>query len=299
MRATLLGTGCPAVDPKRCGAATLIANAEASILIDCGSGTTQRLVEAGTRGADMDALLLTHLHSDHLVDLYQLIVSGWHQGRDRPWHIYGPAPVIAHVKAVMALWEDERSQRIAFEQRPSATGLSVETHEIIGGSTVTIGGIEIEVVAVDHAPVTPALGFVFRSQHRTIVHSGDTRRCPALIEAGFGADLLIHEVYLHREMTPIPGIRDQATIDATASYHTLSSEVGGVATAMQAKALALTHFVPPAFDRRALLVEVAETYSGPVFVGEDLMTFDLERGDVSWRDLHARLLAPAQQTDST
>src|SRR3546814_8928748 len=86
---------------------------------DLGSGVTQRLVAAGTPGRALDALLLTHLHSDHLVDLYQLIVSSWHQGRDRPLPVYGPPGTRRYVEGLMALWEPELSLRIAHEKRPS------------------------------------------------------------------------------------------------------------------------------------------------------------------------------------
>src|SRR3546814_6522148 len=90
MEIVFLGTGCPVVSTERYGPAQLILADNAKILVDCGSGVTQRLVAAGTPGRALDALLLTHLHSDHLVDLYQLIVSSWHQGRDRPLPVYGP-----------------------------------------------------------------------------------------------------------------------------------------------------------------------------------------------------------------
>ena len=142
----------------------------------------------------------------------------------------------------------------------------------------------------DHGPVAPAYGFVLRSAGKVAVLSGDTGVCEALIEAGRGADLLVHEVYLHREMVLVPGLRDAATVSATASYHTLSGEVGEVARRMGAAALALTHFVPPDFDRAALLAEVAGSYHGPVFVGEDLMSFDLASGDVTLGAFRARVL---------
>src|SRR3546814_1184653 len=74
MEIVFLGTGCPVVSTERYGPAQLILADNAKILVDCGSGVTQRLVAAGTPGRALDALLLTHLHSDHLVDLYQLIV---------------------------------------------------------------------------------------------------------------------------------------------------------------------------------------------------------------------------------
>ncbi|MEO1329729.1 MAG: MBL fold metallo-hydrolase [Pseudomonadota bacterium] len=288
MRIILLGTGCPAVHPERGGAAQLVAGRDAAALVDVGSGATQALVAAGLPGARLDALFVTHLHSDHLVDLYQLIVSSWHQGRDRPWRIFGPEGLRAFVDATMAVWAEERAQRIAFERRPSIVGLEVEVIEIGPGERVPLGDLVFTAVEVDHQPVAPAFGFIVEDGARKAVLSGDTRACAALIEAGRGADLLVHEVFLHREMTPLPGVRDADTIAAVASYHTLSSEVGQVARDMGAAALALTHFVPPAFDRGALLAEVAESYPGPIFVGEDGMAFDLATGEIRWRGLEAR-----------
>ena len=90
MLLTLLGTGCPKVDHKRFGPSNLVSTKKANILIDCGSGVTQRLEEIKISTADIDALVLTHLHSDHVVDFYQLIISSWHSYRKKPWKIYGP-----------------------------------------------------------------------------------------------------------------------------------------------------------------------------------------------------------------
>ena len=290
MKITLLGTGCPVAHPRRGGAATLVETAEARVLIDCGSMVTQRLIEAGCRGAGLDALLVSHLHSDHLVDFYQLVVSSWHQGRAAPWAVHCPETVIPVIEATMAAWQSERALRIAFEQRPTATGLAVNCETLGPGRRIAIGDLEIEPVLVDHGPIVPAYGFVLRSGGKTAVLSGDTGVCEALVAAGQGANLLVHEVYLHRQMPLVAGRRSAATVAATSSYHTLSDEVGDVARRMGVGALALTHFVPPDFDRAALLAEVAESYDGPVFVGEDLMGFDLASGDVTLGDFRARLV---------
>ena len=289
MRVTLLGTGCPVAHPRRAGPAVLVEAEDARVLIDCGSMVTQRLIAAGCPGAAVDALLVTHLHSDHLVDFYQLVVSSWHQGRAAPWIVHCPEPVVPVVEATMTAWREERALRVAHERRPSATGLGVTCRVLAPGRAINIGGLEVEPVLVDHAPVTPAYGFVFRSAGKCAVLSGDTRVSEALIAAGRGADLLVHEVFLHREMRPLEGRRSEETIAAVASYHTLSSEVGEVARRMGAGALALTHFVPPDFDRGALLAQAGEQFEGPIFIGEDLMSFDLARGEVAWREFRARL----------
>ena len=114
MELTLLGTGCPSVDYKRYGSANIVLTRHVKILVDCGSGVTQRLKEANISSANIDALFLTHLHSDHVVDLYQLIISSWHSYRIKPWKIYGPKGTKKFVKKIMDAFKDERMLRISY-----------------------------------------------------------------------------------------------------------------------------------------------------------------------------------------
>ncbi len=277
MRVTLLGTGCPVVSTERFGPAQVLRHGSSSVLVDCGSGVTQRLLAAGLSGRDLDALLLTHLHSDHIVDLFQLIISSWHQGRDRPQRVLGPRGTRAYVDGLMSLWRPELEQRIAHEARPSTAALKVEVTEIEAGQQLEIGGFGVQVVEVEHRPVKQAFGFVFApagGRGPRIVLSGDTRRCAALVAAARGADVLVHEVMVHREMPVIEGVRTAEGLANVASYHTLSDQVGEIATEAGVGCLVLTHFVPPACDRQALLDEVAADFAGPILIGEDLMTVD-------------------------
>lgn len=280
---TLLGTGCPAVHPERHGAAQLIETDNAKLLVDCGSGVSQQLVAAGTRGADIDALLITHYHSDHLVDFYQLIISSWHQGRSRPWQIHAPSPVIAHLKKQMAAWRDERELRIAFEKRPNgAAAFELECHELRPGPFSVGHGLTAEAILVDHAPVIPAYGFRFSDREATFVFSGDTRPCAAIEDASRGVDLLVHEVFIHNQMPLSPGTRTPETIKTVASYHTLPEDLAKLAARANVRALALTHFVPPVFDHDQLLSQMSAHYSGPIIVGEDLMRIAVADRRVMW-----------------
>ncbi len=277
MRVTLLGTGCPVVSTERFGPAQVLRHGSSNVLVDCGSGVTQRLLAAGLSGRDLDALLLTHLHSDHIVDLFQLIISSWHQGRDRPQRVLGPRGTRAYVDGLMSLWRPELEQRIAHEARPSTAALKVEVTEIEAGQQLEIGGFGVQVVEVEHRPVKQAFGFVFApagGRGPRIVLSGDTRRCAALVAAARGADVLVHEVMVHREMPVIEGVRTAEGLANVASYHTLSDQVGEIATEAGVGCLVLTHFVPPACDRQALMDEVAADFAGPILIGEDLMTVD-------------------------
>ena len=276
MRLTLLGTGCPVVSVERYGPAQVVQFRDTAVLVDCGSGVTQRLLAAGCPGRDLDAILLTHLHSDHIVDLFQLVVSSWHQGRDRPQRLFGPPGTKTYVEGLMALWWPELEQRIAHEKRPSNRALEVQVTEFGPGPLWEGDGLRVTAVEVDHRPVKHAFGFLFEAAGRRLVLSGDTRRCPALIEAARGAELLVHEVFVHRDLPVVEGLRTRETVYNVAAYHTLSSEVGKIATEAEVGCLVLTHFVPPACDRDALLAEVAADFAGPVVLGEDLMRFRLD-----------------------
>ncbi len=278
---TLLGTGCPVVSLERAGPAQLVSLGERHLLIDCGSGVTQRLLAAGVPGRKIDALLLTHLHSDHLVDLFQLVISSWHQGRERPWQVFGPPGTKRYVEGLMTLWQPELAQRIAYERRPSTASLEVEVTEIAAGWRLDLDGLEATAFDVEHHPVKHAFGFHCAGGGRRLVVSGDTRRCAALIEAARGADLLLHEVFVHREMPVVAGVRSAETVANVAAYHTLATEVGKIATEAGVGALCLTHIVPPAAGRAALLAEVMADFKGPTLLGEDLMRIDLVTHQVS------------------
>ncbi len=179
----------------------------------------------------------------------------------------------------MALWASERAQRIAYEQRPSTKALEIEVEEVESGdapeTVFDLDGLTIAAFRVDHRPVRHAFGFVCEAPGERLVISGDTRRCDALAEAAQGADLLLHEVFIHRDMPVIEGGRTAAGVANIASYHTCSSEVGKIAAEAAVGALMLTHFAPPDCDRDALLAEVAGDFAGPVIVGEDLMAYDV------------------------
>ncbi len=281
---TLLGAGCPSVDTERYGPAALVrVGDEARVLVDCGSGVTQRLLEAGCPGCDIDALLLTHLHSDHIVDLFQLVISSWHQARDRPHRVFGPPGTKGYIDRLMDLWKPELEQRIAHEVRPSTKALEVEVVEFGEGEILRLGGLVVRAVEVQHQPVKHTYGFIFDDGRSKLAISGDTTYCPALIEAARGADLLLHEVFIHRDMTTIAKFRTEETIRNVASYHTLSDVVGKVASEAAAKCLMLTHFAPPRFDKQALLAEICRDFAGPVVIGEDLMAFDVGAQRLSYR----------------
>ena len=108
---------------------------------------------------------------------------------------------------------------------------------------------------------------------------------PSLADAARGADLLVCEVFVDREMQPTEGVRSPETIAALRSYHMVPKEVAAVAKEAGSKALALTHLVPPSANRAALVAEIRETYPGPVILGEDLMAVDVAARTIAFPGL--------------
>ena len=271
MELTLLGTGCPSVDYKRFGPSNLVSTKLAKILVDCGSGITQRLHELKVSSADIDVLLFTHLHSDHAVDLYQLIISSWHSYRIKPWKIYGPKGTKKFVKKIMDAWADERKLRISYESRASAKAFDIQVTEFKSIGNIKIKDLSIKYFEVDHKPVKYAYGFCFKNKNKKLTISGDTRPCENLMKYAQKADVLLHEVFIEGEILQINKMRTKKTLHNVQSYHTTSTQVGKVAFIARAKKLVLTHFVPTRFNKNNLKKVVKKDFGKDPIIGEDLM----------------------------
>ncbi|MDC6448344.1 MBL fold metallo-hydrolase [Alphaproteobacteria bacterium] len=275
MELTLLGTGCPSVDHKRFGPSNIVTTKKTKILIDCGSGVTQRLHQLQVSSAEIDALLFTHLHSDHVVDLYQLIISSWHSYRIKPWKIYGPKGTKKFVKKIMDAWSDERKLRISYEARASAKAFDIDIIEFKSVGNIKIKDINIKYFEVDHKPVKYAYGFCFTNKNKKLTISGDTKPCENLMKYAQKSDLLLHEVFIEGEIKEINKMRTKKTLHNVQSYHTTSSEVGKVAFITQSKKLVLTHFVPTRFNKNNLKKVVKKDFGKDPIIGEDLLTIKI------------------------
>ena len=275
MKLTLLGTGCPSVDHKRFGPANLISTKKTKILVDCGSGITQRLHQLNISLAEIDVLLFTHLHSDHAVDLYQLIISSWHSYRVKPWKIYGPKGTKKFVKKIMDAWAEERKLRISYESRASAKAFEMQVTEFKSIGSIKIKDVNIKYFEVDHKPVKYAYGFCFTNNSKKLTISGDTRPCENLMKYAQKSDVLLHEVFIEGEILQTNKMRTKKTLHNVQSYHTTSKQVGKVAFISKAKKLVLTHFVPTRFNKNNLKKIVKKDFGKDPVIGEDLMTIKI------------------------
>ena len=270
---TLLGTGCPSPSHLRYGPSSLVSYEGTNYLIDAGSGVTQRLSEAGIKPGEIDYFFITHLHSDHIVDLYQLFISGWHTGRETKFKVFGPKGLKSHFDKIFEAYKEELDLRKEWEKRPNVEGLAYEITEINDELKIELDNATIESVKVDHHPVDPAFGYKFILGPKNIIFSGDTRYCEVLEKSSKHADILVHEVFVGLDYDPVRMSSD--TIENISDYHTTPEEIGVLASNASVKKLVLNHFVPPVFDEDVLVERIAKHFDGEIVVGKDLMQFDI------------------------
>ena len=271
MELLLLGTGCPKVDYKRFGPSSLVSTNKTKILVDCGSGVTQRLDQSKISSAKIDALFLTHLHSDHVVDLYQLIISSWHSYKMNPWKIYGPKGTKKFVKKLMNTWKDERELRIKYEARQSNEAFKINVIEFGSIGNISIKDIKVRYFEVDHKPVKYAYGFNFFHKNKKLTISGDTRPCENIMKYGQLSNVLLHEVFIDGEIGSISKMRTSKTLHNVRNYPPPSNIVGKVAKLTKCKKLVLNHLVPTKFNETKLKKIVKKDFGKNPIIGKDLL----------------------------
>jgi ribonuclease Z len=273
VKLTLLGTGSPLPSPDRAGPATLVQPAGGgAILADCGRGVVMRLAGAGVLPAQLSAVLLTHLHSDHLSDLNDVVTTHWVMSPSGaapvPLRVVGPPgtrDVVDAVRAMLAL-----DERYRLDHHADLTGPPVlDVTEVEPGDTLDVAGCTVSVHRTDHRPVSPTVGYrVTDADGRVAALAGDTVPCPELDELCRDADLYVQTVVRADLVRLVPNARLQDILD----YHSTVEQAAETAARAGAKTLVLTHYVPPLVPGtedqwRAL---AAAHFGGEIVLGDDL-----------------------------
>lgn len=266
---TLLGTGSPMVDPNRAGPSTLITAGGQTFLVDCGRGVLMRAAAAGVAAPMLTALLLTHLHSDHINDLSDIITSRWIGTLDpNPLPIIGPPGTRAVVEATLAALAPDISYRI--HHHPDITEPpDVQVHEFTEGEVWDTSGVRITVAPTDHRPVEPTIAFRVEHDGASVVLAGDTVPCASLDALTRGADALVHTVIRKDLVEKMPAQRIRDILD----YHSSVEQAAATAARAGVGTLVLTHYVPALVPGqedqwRAL---AATEFDGRIELGDDLL----------------------------
>lgn len=272
IKVTLLGTGTPAVRAHRSGPSTMVQAGGETLLFDVGRGAVLRLQQAGVRFDEVDEVFLTHLHSDHLVGLPDLWLSGWVLGRrNQSLKIrgpYGTKLLLEHLALAFSYDIDIRSNGSA---KLPVGGVETIVTEISEGVVYQKNGVSVTAFGVDHDPVKPAFGFRVDYGGRSVVISGDTLYSRNLIKHAQGVDVLIHEVAYANEME-----RKNPFYEYIVSTHTTPQEAAKIFSETKPRLAVYTHVITWDVSSDAELVpETKKTYSGEVVVGEDLMVIEI------------------------
>ena len=243
----ITGTGVPHLAPGRAGPGVLVRTPETALQFDAGRATSLRLCEARMQPQDLDALVVTHHHSDHLTGLVDLVFARWLQS---PLG-YTPLPIVApigpstrYVERMLDPWEDDIAVRMEHLDRldgpaPEVIGFpaSPDAREVWRNSDVRVLSR-----MVHHEPVTPAVAYRAETPDGAVVISGDTIACDEVAELSEGARVLVHEACRPGAMKSL--IEAVPTLARIASYHADTSEVGALAKRAGVATLVLTHLIP-------------------------------------------------------
>ncbi len=295
----LCGAGGPLPDPQRAGPCTAVLAGKRLFVVDAGDGASRNLALMSLPPARIEAVFLTHYHSDHIDGLGELMLQRWvGSGSAAPLPVHGPVGVEQVVGGFMQAYRLDQGYRTAHH------GAAVAPPSGFGGQALTFTAaadqpdlvlidepdLKVTAFPVRHDPVSPAVGYAFTYKGRRVVISGDTAPSQRVEAAAKGADLLVHEglapnlVALQRQAALTVGRGRLAKIFSDIpGYHTTPEQAAAIAQRAQVRMLLLTH-VTPALPIGALegpyLGQARKIFHGPIRVGRDGDFISLPAGSV-------------------
>lgn len=293
----LCGAGSPFPDDKRSGPCTAVVAGRRLFIFDSGSGASRNIARMRLNAGQIEALFLTHYHSDHIDGLGELMLQRWIQRTARePLPVHGPEGLEKVLQGFNDAYTLDKGYRTAHHGEavaPSAGfGGVARPFELPAdsGRAILIDEPDLQIVAfaVNHGPIHPAVGYRIRYKDRSVVISGDTSKNAAVAREAQGVDLLLHEA-----LSPqLLGLLEQGFRQAgrqnlakimhdVLNYHTTPEEAAEIAQAAGVKALVFNHIVPPlplsGLDP-VFLQRAEQIYTGPLHIGLDGDWFTLPAG---------------------
>lgn len=256
LTALVCGSRSPLPHPRRAETCILINAGGSYYVIDVGDGSASNLRSYGVNLGKIKAVLLTHLHSDHISDLADIHLGTWvAQSRTKRLDVYGPSGVEFVTKGF------EDAYKLDFKYRNEHHGDEVAPINIVGFDphpvdllnpvVINENGLKVTAFKVPHDPVKPALGYRFDFKGRSIVISGDTSYSENLITYAKDADVLFHEAQANHILEIMKGVANKAgnpltakVLDDITTYHTTPKDAAKVANLANVDHLVFYHLTP-------------------------------------------------------
>ncbi len=270
MDIVLTGTGSPIPDANRAGPSSLVKAGDTHVLVDAGRGVVMRMAGAGSLPMFLSGVMITHLHSDHVCALNDVITTHWVMSQgNATLAIYGPPGIAQFVERQMAALEPDIGYRIAHHDLLT-NGPLLDVTELDPGDSATIGDVSITTAATAHEPVSPTIGYRFEHDGSSAALVGDTIPCDGVDSLVAGVDAYVQTV-IRRDL--VEAIAHPMMTDIL-DYHSGVIDAAQTAARGNAKRLVLTHLVPsPTPDQYPeWIARAAEHFDGEIVIGDDLTT---------------------------
>ncbi len=277
----ITGTGCPVPSPDRAGPGVLVTVGDLALQFDVGRSTVQRLAGAGLWPTDLDAVFLTHHHSDHVVGLADLVLTRWVMDRtdEAPvLPVVAPAgPTARFAGHVLDGWEEDVDVRRSHSGRTTFPTIEVVPFPTPPAPTEVWASGDVRVLAsgVRHEPVPGAVGYRIETPDGVVAISGDTRVCDEVAVLARDVDVLVHEAMRFQPIEALPPHR-RFILD----YHADTRLLGHMAAESNVGTLVLTHLLPVPetdADKEAFVEDVrAGGFAGRLVVADDLDSLTID-----------------------
>ncbi|MCK3779235.1 MBL fold metallo-hydrolase [Ensifer sesbaniae] len=274
-RLVLLGSkGGPAIRPGGpWPTSSLLQIGGRTIVVDCGLGVTRGLTSADVPLKALDLIVITHLHSDHVLELGPLIHTAWTAGLAAPVRVFGPVGTRAYWHGFLQAMAFDIDIRIVDEGRPDLRAL-VEVIEYSEGKIFSENGLTLSALRVDHPPVTDCFALRFDHAEGSVVFSSDTAYFPPLADFARGADILVHEAMLAEGVDRLVartgnGARLKEHLLAS---HTFAEQAAAVAMAAGVGRLVLHHLIPaddPEITENQWIAAARKNWAGALTIAAD------------------------------
>ena len=275
IRVTLLGSGGPNTSPTRFGASTLVEAGNEKLVFDAGRGAIIRLEQIETPLSDI-TVFLTHLHSDHINGLSDLWSVSYIAPtfRKKQFEIYGPKGIAEVTSGIQTAYKPDidiraaeyASKGIPFDPNGGATFNTTEIKK--EGIIFNRSGVKVSAINVEHGE-GKAFGYRVDYAGRSVVISGDTKLSKNLMKKAKGVDLIIHEVMAVDEKI----MKASPLFQSIITGHTPPEDAGLLFQDAKPKMAVFNHLILVDVSPKRLEMRTRKTYSGPLKVGQDLMTF--------------------------
>lgn len=226
-----------------------------TILVDCPARPLRRLEEGRVSTANLNDLIITHFHADHVSGLPNLLMDMWLLGRKKEFTIHGNSHSITRAQKMLELFEWN-----------TWTGMyPVHFHEVPAAElspVVETDDFKILSSPVEHLIPTLGLRIDFRGGECVLAYSADTNPIEETVRLASGADILIHEAA------------------GAVEGHSSAAEAGQIAARADVKTLYLIHYsFRGENSKESLLAEAKKTFPGEVFLAEDLLVVECPQGE--------------------